>query len=217
MTLGWLKLGTDRRGITSHTECQLESRGSTVPNEFCGLVDRCLAGEQGAILELVEQYQGQVFGLCLRMVRHRQDAEDLTQESLVRALRSLGHWDRERPFLPWLMTIAGNRCRTLLARRTTRPATTPLIEALPDTSDDQEPARRLAEELQLALEDVRDEYRSAFLLFHQQQMSYAEVANHLHRPLGTVKTWVHRARHEVIQRLSQRGVLAEVRDELRLV
>ena len=123
-----------------------------MPNEFCGLVDRCLAGEQGAILELVEQYQGQVFGLCLRMVRHRQDAEDLTQESLVRALRSLGHWDRERPFLPWLMTIAGNRCRTLLARRMTRPATTPLVEALPDTADDQEPARRLAEELQLALD-----------------------------------------------------------------
>ena len=181
-----------------------------MPNEFCGLVDRCLAGEEGAILEWVERYQGPVFGLCLRMVRHRQDAEDLTQESLVRALRSLGHWDRERPFLPWLLTIAGNRCRTLLARRTARPATTPLVDALPDTAADQEPARRLAEELHLALDDVRGEYRSAFLLFHQQQMSYAEIAESLGRPVGTVKTWVHRARREVIQRLSQRGVLQPV-------
>jgi RNA polymerase sigma-70 factor (ECF subfamily) len=98
-----------------------------------------------------------------------------------------------------------------------RPSTTPLVDALPDTAADHEPARRLAEELQLALEAVRGEYRSAFLLFHQQQMSYAEIAESLHRPVGTVKTWVHRTRREVIQRLSQRGVLAEVRDELRLV
>jgi len=189
----------------------------TVANEFCGLVDRCIAGEPGAILEWVERYQGPVFGLCLRMVRHRQDAEDLTQESLVRALRSLGHWDRERPFLPWLLTIAGNRCRTLLARRMSRPATMPLVDALPDTSASDEPARRLAEELLVALEDVRGEYRSAFTLFHQQQMSYAEIAEKLQRPVGTVKTWVHRARREVIRRLSQRGVLAEVRDELPVV
>jgi RNA polymerase sigma-70 factor (ECF subfamily) len=188
-----------------------------VQDEFCVLVDRCIAGEPGAILEWVERYQGPVFGLCLKMVRHRQDAEDLTQESLIRALRSLGHWDRARPFLPWLLTIAGNRCRTLLARRTARPPTTPLVDVLPDTAGDDEPARRLAEELLLALEDVRAEYRMAFMLFHQQQMSYASIAEKLERPLGTVKTWVHRARREVIQRLSQRGVLAEVRDELRCV
>lgn len=188
-----------------------------MPNEFCVFVDRCIAGDPGAIMEWVRQYQGPVFGLCLRMVRHRQDAEDLTQESLVRALRSLGHWDRERPFLPWLLTIAGNRCRTLLARRTSRPATTPLVESLADTAPDDESARHLAEELLLALENVREESRSAFLLFHQQQMSYAEIAEQLDRPVGTVKTWVHRARREVIQRLSRRGVLAEVRDELPIV
>lgn len=191
--------------------------GARVANEFTGLVDRCMAGEPSAIHEWVERYQGPVFGLCLKMVRHRQDAEDLTQESLVRALRSLGHWDRQRPFLPWLLTIAGNRCRTLLARRTARPPASPLVEILPDTAADNEPAQRLAEELHLALKDVRADYRSAFLLFHQQEMSYTEIAERLSRPIGTVKTWVHRARRELIQRLSQRGVLAEVRNELRMV
>jgi RNA polymerase sigma-70 factor (ECF subfamily) len=188
-----------------------------VPNELSDLVDRCIAGDAAAILEWVDRFQGPVFGLCLRIVRHRQDAEDLTQESLVRALRSLTHWDRDRPFLPWLMAIAGNRCRTLLARRSNRPVTSPLIDIVPDSAADDEPARRLAEELLLALDDVRGEYRSAFVLFHEQQLSYAEISERLERPLGTVKTWVHRARREVIQRLRKRGVLAEVRDELRAV
>ncbi len=98
-----------------------------------------------------------------------------------------------------------------------RSATTPLVDALPDTAADDEPARRLAEEMLVALEDVREEYRSAILLFHERQMSYAEIAEKLERPVGTVKTWVHRARREVIERLSRRGVLAEVRDELPVV
>ena len=82
---------------------------------------------------------------------------------------------------------------------------------------DDEPARQLAEELLLALEDVRGEYREAFLLFHQQQMGYQGIAERMQRPVGTVKTWVHRARREIIQRLTERGVLAEVRYELPVV
>ena len=65
---------------------------------------------------LVDRFQGQVFGLCYRMLGHRQDAEDVTQESFSRALRSLKSWDNQRAFRPWLMAIAGNRCRTWLVR-----------------------------------------------------------------------------------------------------
>ncbi len=68
--------------------------------------------EQSAVVELVETFRGQVFGLCYRMLRHRQDAEDVAQESFVRALRSLKSWDQKREFLPWLLAIAANRCRT---------------------------------------------------------------------------------------------------------
>ena len=53
------------------------------------LVNQCLGGDQSAMLELVGNFRGQVFGLCYRMLRHRHDAEDVTQESFVRALRSL--------------------------------------------------------------------------------------------------------------------------------
>src|SRR6478609_10741353 len=85
------------------------------------LIRRCLTGDQGAMLALVERFRGQVFGLCYRMLGQRQDAEDVAQETFVRALRNLSQWDSSREFLPWLLAIAGNRCRSCLSRRMRRP------------------------------------------------------------------------------------------------
>jgi RNA polymerase sigma-70 factor (ECF subfamily) len=186
-------------------------RGADLADEFSKLVDRCQAGEHTAILQLVDQFERPVFGLCFRMLRHHQDAEDMAQETFVRALKSLGHWDRQRGFLPWLLAIAGNRCRTLLSRRTRRPPTVGLVEDPSDPVADDEPARRLREEMQLAMASVRDEYRQAFVLFHEQELSYAEIGAALDCPVGTVKTWVHRARRELIERLRERGVVFPVR------
>ena len=89
--------------------------GNGVTSELLELVDRCLTGQQGAVRQFIDQYQGPVFGLCYRMLAQRQDAEDMAQETFVRAIRSLHQWDRTRDMLPWLLSIAGNRCRSLLA------------------------------------------------------------------------------------------------------
>ncbi len=181
------------------------------------LVDRCLRGDQSAMVELVDTYRGQVFGLCYRMLRHRQDAEDVTQETFVRALRSLHRWDNQREFLPWLLAIAGNRCRTMLSARMRQPLSTPLVDHLSDDAVELANAKNLAEEVELALTTLRAEYRQAFLLFHQHELSYAEISVTLDCPLGTVKTWVHRARRELIARLAERGVVQELPDEVRRV
>ncbi|REK09500.1 MAG: RNA polymerase sigma factor [Planctomycetota bacterium] len=167
--------------------------------------------------QLVDTYRGQVFGLCYRMLRHRQDAEDVTQECFVRALRSLRRWDNRREFQPWLLAIAGNRCRTLLASRMRQPPSSCLVDNLSDNADQIHEARGLAEEIELALSTLRAEYRQAFLLFHQHELSYAEISAALGCPLGTVKTWVHRARRELVARLVKRGVVQEMRDEVRRV
>ena len=90
------------------------------------------------MVELIDEHRGQVFGLCYRMLRHRHDAEDATQESFVRALRSLARWDSNREFSPWLLAIAGNRCRSLLSERMRRPPTTSLVDQLSDDADDLE-------------------------------------------------------------------------------
>lgn len=186
-----------------------------MPNEICQLVDRCRRGDARAITALVDAFRDQVFGLCFRMLGHRQDAEDMTQEAFVRALRSLDRWDSQRDFKPWLLAIAGNRCRTLLATRLRRPASTTEVDQLPDRGPDARRTSQLAEELQRALDALRPEYRQAFVLFHSQQLSHAEIAEVLDCPIGTVKTWVHRARLELAEKLRQRGVVQETRNALR--
>ena len=177
------------------------------------LVERCLTGDREGLRAFVEQFQGWVFALCFRQLGHRQDAEDVAQETLARAVRHLGHWDGIRPLKPWILTIAVNRCRTHLSRKNTRART---IHAEIDVPA---PTTRLgefdlAEELQLALQQLREEYRTCFLLFHQQELSLQEVARIMECPDGTIKTWLHRARRELAGLLRARGVVSEEGHEL---
>ena len=116
-------------------------------SELKSLVRQCLTGDQRSMLALVERFQGQVFGLCYRMLGQRQDAEDAAQETFVRVLKNLHRWDPEREFQPWLLTIAGNRCRTALSARKRRPAGELAEELVVDDQPDHAAGRQLAEEL----------------------------------------------------------------------
>ncbi len=168
------------------------------------LVGGCLAGDSACQRRLVDLFQGMIFGLCVRMLGDRQEAEDVTQEVFFRAFRSLHHWDGVRPLRPWLLTIAANRCRTRLDERTRRTTPTDLAadwlpaRAAPDGRDD-------AEEIQRAVATLRLEYRQVFVLFYQQDLSLKEVAEILDCPEGTVKIWLHRARKEIGAYLRKRG------------
>ena len=177
--------------------------------ELAVLVNRCLSGDQFSFGELVRRFRGQVYGLCYRMLGQREDAEDATQETFLRVARNLDRWDQKRAFEPWLLTIAGNRCRTRLAKRMRRPSTITLEHPIQDDWHTHRKASLLAEEMELALGEVREEYRRAFTLFHRNELCYDEIAATMGVPLGTVKTWVHRARRDLICRLRKRGVLGE--------
>ncbi len=159
--------------------------------------------------ELVHRFRGRVFGLCYRMLGQREDAEDVVQETFVRVLKSLGRWDSSREFEPWVLAIAGNRCRTALAARQRRFTGTLLEDIIPDPTPPIHAASQLREEVDLGLEQLRSEYRKAFEMFHDQELSYEAIAERMQVPLGTVKTWVHRARKELIQHLAKRQVVGE--------
>ena len=177
------------------------------------LVRRCLRGDAEAVRALVERFQAEVFGLCVRLLRHRQDAEDVCQEVFLRVFRSLRRWDPCRPLKPWIMGITVNRCRTSMAQRARRPEAVHYLQdvAVTPAADD---AAELAAEIEAAVAELRPDYRAVFVLFHEQGQPYEVIAAALDRPVGTIKTWLHRARMEMLQRLRQRGMVTADQPEL---
>ncbi|SIN89262.1 RNA polymerase sigma-70 factor, ECF subfamily [Singulisphaera sp. GP187] len=170
------------------------------------LIEALRSGDSQAPCLLIERFQGVVFGLCLRMMGHRHDAEDVMQETFVRALRGIAGFDAERPVRPWLLGIAANRCRTALGHRARRPGLTESAEDRIDHRPGLADPDDLAGELERALALLRPEYRMVFALFHEQNLAYEEIAEAVDRPIGTVKTWLHRARAELAEHLTRRGV-----------
>lgn len=178
-------------------------------SEIHELVGRCLTGDARAIRQFVEQFQHVVYARCVRMLGNRHDAEDAMQETLLRAVRSLHRWDSERPILPWVLTIAANRCRTALSRRRDRPAELPELAQRSSAG-----SRDLGEELEAAVQELRDEYQTVFRMFYLQEWNCIDIGHSLGVPDGTVKTWLHRARKEIADRLKRRGVVSDDGHEL---
>jgi RNA polymerase sigma factor (sigma-70 family) len=182
-----------------------------VSAEDAALVRRCLRGETEAIRALVERFQAEVYGLCVRQLHHRQDAEDVAQEVFLRVFRSLRRWDKQRPLRPWIMGITVNRCRTWLSQRSRRPE---LVDYLQDTAPSraEDDSTELVAEIHAALAKLRPDYRAVFVMFHEHGQPYEDIAVALNCPVGTVKTWLHRARAELLRHLSQRGMVAPETD-----
>lgn len=181
--------------------------------EDASLVRRCLRDDSAAIQSLVERFQGDVLGVCLRLLHHRHDAEDVCQEVFIRVFRSLKRWDSARPLKPWIMSIAFNRCKTWLGQRARRPE---LVDYLHETaaSPPRDESSELVSEIQAALKAMRLEYRTVFVLYHEQGLTYDDIAEVVGKPVGTVKTWLHRARQEMLDALKKRGMVPEVDHEL---
>jgi RNA polymerase sigma-70 factor (ECF subfamily) len=179
-----------------------------LPTDEAALVRHCLRGDARAVGALVERFQAEVYGLCVRLLGHRHDAEDVTQEVFLRVFRSLRRWDPSRPLRPWVMGIAVNRCRTWMAQRARRPEP---VDYLQDTAPgrDADDAAELLAEIRTAVAALRPDYRTVFVLFHEHGQPYEEIAAALGRPVGTVKTWLHRARLEVFDSLKRRGMVAD--------
>lgn len=172
------------------------------------LAEQFRQNDESAFAELVRRHQQLVFRVCLRILGHREDAEDVTQETFSRMAKYLDRWDSRRPLEPWLVAIAGNRCRTFLSRRHVHQPLTSVVEPISDGTAQQLAADSLREEVYLALAHLPLNQRRAFRLFHEEGLNYAEIAVQLNCPIGTIKTWVHRARGRLIEHLRDREVFA---------
>jgi RNA polymerase sigma-70 factor (ECF subfamily) len=176
------------------------------------LVSRCQRGEEAAAKELVERFQRDVYGVCLRLLADPHEAEDVAQEVFLRIFRSLDSWDGQRPLRPWIMAITVNRCRTCLSKRSRRPKPTEDLSEQPAKAEDTQPHHELVSEITAALATTRLEFREVFVLFHDQGCPYELIAQVMDRPVGTIKTWLHRARLHVLDHLRSRGLVQEVGD-----
>jgi RNA polymerase sigma factor (sigma-70 family) len=178
-----------------------------------GLVQRCRRGDAASMRTLVERFQQDVFRVCYRLLGDKHEAEDLAQECFLRVFRSLKTWDQKRPLRPWVVSIAINRCRTALAKRARRPALSPILDINPSREMPAERTSDIRQEIDAAVDGLRREYREVFVLFHTEEMPYETIGSILRKPVGTIKTWLHRARQAVVNRLRERGVVAEVAHE----
>ena len=182
------------------------------------LVQEALGGSQRAYRELVHRFERPVFNLVARMVRDRTLAEDLTQDAFVKAFGRLDSYQpTQGKFSNWLFKIAHNTAIDHLRRSeldvvpldSGEPEHADLHAILsdPDASTPLDHAERgnLAEALALAVERLRPEYREVIVLRHQEGLAYEEIADVAGLPLGTVKTYIHRARKDLAELLSQAG------------
>jgi RNA polymerase sigma-70 factor, ECF subfamily len=182
------------------------------------LVAGALGGSQDAYRGLVLRFERPVFALILRMVQDRPTAEDLAQETFVKAFRSLHTYDPRRKLASWLFKIAHNT--TLDHLRRGGLATVPLeatgeddgaslADVLADegTEGPAAAAERhdLARALERAIATLRPEYRAAVVLRYVEGLSYEEIVEATGQPLGTVKTFLHRARKALARTLSAAG------------
>jgi RNA polymerase sigma-70 factor (ECF subfamily) len=182
------------------------------------VVLRARSGQEAAYRELIRRYERPVFALLFRMVRDRELAEDLAQETFVKALNAIDSYRPEFKFSSWIFKIGNNAAIDHLRRREldtlsldgsphaetpeAMQATALQIGARQESPLDTVEAKELGTAIEAAIGSLRPEYRSCILLRHVEGRAYEEIAEMLNLPLGTVKTYIHRARNELRQSLA---------------
>ena len=167
------------------------------------LVHRARSGDQSAFDVLVRTYMEQAFRVAYRVVGHREDAEDLVQESFLAAHQYLDSFEIGRPFGPWLIRIVLNRgsnLRRSRARRSMEPETDGVSEA-PSALEETERSDT-GKILQQALATLSDRQRMIVTMFDVDGLTSSEIGEMLELAPGTVRWHLHEARRHL------RGVLA---------
>jgi RNA polymerase sigma-70 factor (ECF subfamily) len=197
--------------------------GVVQPVDDKELVTRALEGDESAFWELLERFRRPVFSLVYRMIGDREQAEDLAQESFVKAFNNLDSYNPNYRFSSWLFKIANNHAIDHLRRarlatvsihgsphaaNAEREEETRIVLESHDESPEQEMlALELGSEIEEAIAQLRPDYRTAVILRHIENRPYEEIAEIMEVPIGTVKTFLHRARAEL------REALGHLREE----
>ncbi len=181
------------------------------------VVEHALEGRESAYRELISRYERPVFSVIYRMVRDREKAEDLAQDTFIKVFNALDKYDPSYKFSSWIFKIAHNTTVDLLRKkepetlsldgsphaRTQEQAEASSLTAVShdETPEDYTASKELGSEIEMALAELRPKYREALVLWHLEGRPYDEIAEIMDLPLGTVKTYIHRGRNELREKL----------------
>jgi RNA polymerase sigma-70 factor (ECF subfamily) len=190
-----------RTASPSVTDRRQESR-----DEDSVLIRRALEGDQRSFRRLRAKYHDAIFNLIARMIRNREEVDDLTQEAFIKAFGSLRSFNEEYAFSTWLYKIATNNCidhirkkklHTFSIDKPIESKDSDYTYELPDST--YEPDREIIDSqrkrfLQEAIDSLPAKYRQVIILRHTEEKEYQEIAKLLRLPIGTVKAHIFRAR-----------------------
>ncbi|MFO8058844.1 MAG: sigma-70 family RNA polymerase sigma factor [bacterium] len=169
------------------------------------LFDRYRAGDRGSFEELLERYRKPLFTVVMRMVRDRQEAEDIFQDTFIRVVKHRDSFDSDRSFSTWVFSIATNLAKDRLRRRKRDPVS---MEAdPPEYAGGEDPETRtmkneMKKALEGALESLSPEQKEVFLLREYGGLSFKEIASMKETNLNTVLSRMHLAMKKLRQELS---------------
>ncbi len=175
-------------------------------DEDAEVIRRVLAGDKEAFSKLQNKYKYIVSAIVRKVIRDEDDVDDLTQEAFIKAYRALQSFNFDYAFSSWLYKIASNACIDFLRKKKyyTISLSRPLDPDNPDYIFEVEDTNSLpdieliknerAEVVEAAIADLPEKYRTIINLRHSEELDYAEIAEKLNLPLGTVKVNLFRAR-----------------------
>jgi len=173
-------------------------------------------GDAASITKLVETYQQRVFNVCYRMLGEATEAEDATQEALVKAVTSLHSYDIERPFKPWILRIASNGCIDRIRRRKDTLSLDGMGEdgawewqAGNSPSPEREYLRNERHSaVRAVLDDLSPADRMVVTLFYWEGMPYTEIEEVTGLTVSAIKSRLFRARRTIAELLVQEETYA---------
>jgi RNA polymerase sigma-70 factor (ECF subfamily) len=176
------------------------------------LVRLIRGGEVDAFAELMRRTQRAAYRLARRITRRHEDADDVVQDAYVKAFRALDRFESDRPFGPWFLTIVSRTALTRIRDGARRAAESldapgydggaPLSERVADPGQDAEALERRLR-IEQAMASLSDDHRAILALRVEGDLSYAQIAETLNVPVGTVMSRLARAREALLAALGE--------------
>jgi len=174
------------------------------------LIEKARGGDRGSQEVLLSRYESRLFDLIMRIVRNREDAMDVLQDTMVKAIVNIDRFDPNRDFGKWLMRIATttslDHLRKQRRRANLRERYHDLLTTRREPRVDAHLEERLTHEaVERAMGSLDPRYRSVLILRYRNDFSYAEIAEVLSIPIGTVKVLLHRAHRALKEAVRKEG------------